>query len=54
MMIALKDAINSGLLGKIVDFDAWLALDTPWSLWKFLENLPKLKSFCTQFTISIL
>ena len=43
MMIALKDAINSGLLGTIVDFDAWLALDTPWSLWKFLENLPRVE-----------
>ena len=43
MMIALKEAINSGLLGKIVDFDAWLALDTPWSLWKFLENLPRVE-----------
>ena len=43
MMMALKDAINSGLLGTIVDFDAWLALDTPWSLWKFLENLPRVE-----------
>ena len=43
MMIALKDAISSGLLGEIVDFDAWLALDTPWSLWKFLENLPRVE-----------
>ena len=43
MMIALRDAINSGLLGTIVDFDAWLALDTPWSLWKFLENLPRVE-----------
>ena len=42
MMIALKDTISSGLLGK-VDFDAWLALDTPWSLWKFLENLPRVE-----------
>ena len=29
MMLALRDTIDRGLLGKIVDFDAWLALDTP-------------------------
>ena len=28
---------------KKSDFDAWLALDTPWSLWKFLENLPRVE-----------
>ncbi len=43
MMIPFKDAINSDLLVSIVDFDTWLALDTPWSLWKFLENLPRVE-----------
>ena len=43
MMIALKDAIDKGLLGEIVDFDAWLALDTPWGKWKFLEGLPRVE-----------
>ncbi|MEL0033862.1 MAG: gfo/Idh/MocA family oxidoreductase, partial [Paracoccaceae bacterium] len=43
MMIALKDIINKGLLGEIVDIDMWAALDTPWSLWKFLENLPRVE-----------
>ena len=43
MMIALKDAIDKGLLGEIIDFDAWLALDTPWGLWKFLEGLPRVE-----------
>src|SRR5262245_39966003 len=33
MMLALKDAIGKGWLGEIVDFDAWLALATPWQLW---------------------
>ena len=36
MMLALKDAIAGGWLGEVVDFDAWLALDTPWQLWEFL------------------
>lgn len=43
MMLALQDAVQRGLLGEIVDFDAWLALDTPWGLWKFLEPLPRVE-----------
>ncbi|MEO0978912.1 MAG: Gfo/Idh/MocA family oxidoreductase [Pseudomonadota bacterium] len=43
MMLALQDAVKRGLLGDIVDFDAWLALDTPWGLWKFLEPLPRVE-----------
>ena len=43
MMLALQDAVAQGLLGEIVDVDAWLALDTPWGLWKFLEPLPRVE-----------
>lgn len=43
MSLALKDAIARGLLGQIVDFDAWLALDTPWHLWEFLADLPRVE-----------
>ena len=43
MSVALKSAIDQGLLGDVVDFDAWLALDTPWYLWKFLEGLPRVE-----------
>ena len=43
MMLALKDAIDKDMLGQVVDFDAWLALDTPWGLWKFLEKLPRVE-----------
>ena len=43
MMLALKDAVDRGLLGDILDFDAWLALNTPWGLWKFLEPLPRVE-----------
>lgn len=43
MSLALKDAIRQGLLGEIVDFDAWLALDTPWHLWAFLKDLPRVE-----------
>jgi predicted dehydrogenase len=43
MMLALKDAIARGLLGEVVDFDALLAVDTPWSLWAFLKGLPRIE-----------
>ncbi|SPF81587.1 Gfo/Idh/MocA family protein [Pseudoprimorskyibacter insulae] len=43
MALALKDAIAKGLLGEVVDFDAWLALDTPWHLWEFLADLPRVE-----------
>ena len=43
MCLALKDAIARGQLGEVVDFDAWLALDTPWHLWAFLADLPRVE-----------
>ncbi len=43
MMLALKDAVREGYLGDIVDFDAWLALSTPWGLWPFLKGLPRIE-----------
>ncbi|MCV3269836.1 Gfo/Idh/MocA family protein [Roseobacter sinensis] len=43
LILALYDAVDRGLLGRIVDVDAWLALDTPWGLWKFLEPLPRVE-----------
>lgn len=43
MMLALQDAIHRGWLGEVVDFDAWLALDTPWQLWAFLADLPRVE-----------
>lgn len=43
MSLALKDAIERGLLGDVIDFDAWLALDTPWHLWEFLIGLPRVE-----------
>ncbi|MDQ0322382.1 putative dehydrogenase [Pararhizobium capsulatum DSM 1112] len=43
MMLALHDAVKKGYLGEIVDFDAWLALATPWGLWPFLKGLPRIE-----------
>ncbi|MES0149066.1 Gfo/Idh/MocA family oxidoreductase [Mesorhizobium sp. M0012] len=43
MMLALRDAIAKGWLGEVVDFDAWLALATPWQLWEFLLRAPRVE-----------
>lgn len=43
MMLALKDTVDKGYLGEVVDFDAWLALATPWGLWPFLKGLPRIE-----------
>ena len=43
MSLALKDAMAQGVLGDLVDFDATLALDTPWHLWAFLADLPRVE-----------
>jgi predicted dehydrogenase len=43
MMLALKDAIAKGLLGEVVDVEAHLVLDTPWSTWAFLKGLPRIE-----------
>jgi predicted dehydrogenase len=43
MMLALKDAIAKGWLGEVVDFDALLAVDTPWTHWSFLKGLPRIE-----------
>jgi predicted dehydrogenase len=43
MMLGLKEAIAKGWLGEVVDFDAWLALATPWQLWEFLLKAPRVE-----------
>jgi predicted dehydrogenase len=43
MILALKDAVANGWLGEVVDFDAWLALSTPWSLWEFVSREPRIE-----------
>tara|TARA_Y100000590_G_scaffold469411_1_gene656847 strand:+ start:495 stop:1583 length:1089 start_codon:yes stop_codon:yes gene_type:complete len=39
MMIALKNAIDKGMLGKITELEISLSVGTPWHLWPFLETL---------------
>jgi predicted dehydrogenase len=42
-LLALKDAIARGQLGQVVDIDGLLAVDTPWHLWAFLADLPRVE-----------
>ncbi|WP_054312678.1 Gfo/Idh/MocA family oxidoreductase [Mesorhizobium sp. 1M-11] len=42
-ILALNDAVRKGWLGEVVDFDAWLALDTPWRLWEFVLKSPRVE-----------
>ena len=39
MMIALKDAIDRGMIGKITELEINLSVGTPWHLWPFLQTL---------------
>ena len=39
MMIALRDAINKGMIGDITELEVSLSVKTPWHLWPFLESL---------------
>ena len=43
MAVALKDAIDKGLLGRVVDIEMHGVLATPWGLWEFLEGLPRIE-----------
>jgi predicted dehydrogenase len=43
MMLALQDVIEKGWLGEVVDFDAWLAVATPWGMFPFLKGLPRVE-----------
>jgi len=43
MMLALKDVVDQGILGDLVDFEALLVLDTPWGFWEFLKDLPRVE-----------
>lgn len=43
MAVALKDAIDKGMLGRIVDIEMHGVLATPWGLWEFLNGLPRIE-----------
>jgi predicted dehydrogenase len=43
MILALRDAIDKGWLGEIVDLEMHGVMATPWSLWQFLNGLPRIE-----------
>ncbi len=43
MMLCLRDAIQKGLLGNIVDIDFHYSYFLPWHLWPFLEELDRVE-----------
>jgi predicted dehydrogenase len=42
-MLALRDAIDRGLLGEITDVEVRINLHTPWGYWAFLRGVPRLE-----------
>jgi predicted dehydrogenase len=43
MMLAIRDAVDKGLLGDLLDVEAHLAIDTPWDLFAFLKGLERVE-----------
>ncbi|MFV0411333.1 MAG: Gfo/Idh/MocA family protein [Paracoccus sp. (in: a-proteobacteria)] len=43
MMVALRDAIAKGWLGDLADVEMHGVMATPWSLWAFLDGLPRIE-----------
>ncbi|HEX9169619.1 MAG TPA: Gfo/Idh/MocA family oxidoreductase [Roseiarcus sp.] len=43
MMLAVKDAVDRGLLGRFLDVEARVSIDTPWGLFAFLKNMPRVE-----------
>lgn len=42
-MLALRDAIDRGVLGALTDIEVRLNLHTPWAYWEFLRGVPRLE-----------
>jgi predicted dehydrogenase len=42
-MLAAKDMIRKGIIGELCDVEFNINVFTPWHLWKFLEELPRVE-----------
>ncbi len=42
-VLALRDLLARGSLGKVRDVEVRIVADTPWSTWKFLRGIPRLE-----------
>jgi predicted dehydrogenase len=43
MMLAIQSIVDLGLIGRLVDVEAHLAIDTPWHMFAFLKGLPRIE-----------
>ena len=43
MMLAIQSVVDLGLIGRLVDVEAHLAIDTPWHMFAFLKGLPRIE-----------
>jgi len=42
-MLALRDAVERGMLGEVTDVEVSVVLYTPWEYWAFLKGAPRLE-----------
>jgi predicted dehydrogenase len=42
-VLALRDLLGRGSLGKVRDVEVRIVAETPWSTWKFLRGIPRLE-----------
>ena len=43
MMLAVRDALDRGLIGRLLDVEVRVSIDTPWGLFAFLKELPRIE-----------
>ena len=43
MMLAIRDAFDRGLFGRLLDVEVRVSIDTPWGLFAFLKDLPRIE-----------
>jgi predicted dehydrogenase len=42
-MLAIKDALERGFFGNVLDLEVRINLHTPWNYWSFLKGVPRLE-----------
>ena len=42
-VLALRDLVDRGALGPLVDIDVRIVIDQPWHIWTFMERAPRLE-----------
>lgn len=43
MMLAVRDIIDSGTIGELIDIDVHLAINTPWQMFPFLKGMQRVE-----------